>query len=109
MTIPGHFLLTAMLSDLCGCSPVVTVGFALSATYPDVAALPESLREDWSTYNELHFHTPWLWLYPPTALHLLLDRWMHKPEGEWYWWAYGVEAVFDLACVAYFLGRFGWL
>ena len=110
MTIFFHFASGYTLNHLAGIPGEVNMFLALTGTYPDAAALPETIRKNYSgMYGHLHHREPLLWFWPWTALHLGIDRLTHKKTGGYYWWVKYAEGVLWLGLIAYWASVKGWL
>jgi len=78
--ISGATLKAAQASPKCRYCAMGIVGF--------MGALPDLLGWLWALINDVSmwtyyqtFHAWWMWFLPPAGLHVLMDSWVHYPEG----------------------------
>jgi hypothetical protein len=96
----------------------INVVVGLVGAFPDLYALPETMRGIWNNlYKKSHaifdiIPLPdgstvdgapivWKFMIPPMLEHIFFDRLTHKSTGGWYWWAYVIEAILDIGVVLF--------
>ena len=99
MTFVQHGVMSGLIAHYCGCPWEVSVGVGIIGTLPDVLAMPETIKGNYSNlYQKYHsWSGNWLAYLPPATLHIAIDKFWHKPTGGWYWWGYVAEPVIWIA------------
>lgn len=92
MSIPFHALLSGTLGYLIGGWPLMAFWILLGIG-PDAISWAwwffienQNPEVRWDLYKQIHLREPhwWEWLFlTPWALHIWMDKFVHKPEGGW--------------------------
>jgi len=95
MTFLAHAALSYLECDLIGLPWYCSTVAAGIGAYPDIRAMPETTKGNWTgIYEQTHKLSLITWLLPFLAQHILIDKLWHKPEGKWHWWGIPAEIFF---------------
>jgi hypothetical protein len=93
MTFVQHGTIAGILTHYAGCPWEVCVVVGVIGTLPDVLPALGMVNGEYDTlYARYHkWDNNWLAYLLPSALHILIDKFWHKPTGGWYWWGVMAE------------------
>jgi len=105
MTFVQHGAMAGLVTAYLGGPWELCVAIGIIGTLPDI--LPVIGTDYDALYAKYHsWNNNWLAYLWPSALHILIDKFWHKPTGGWYPWGYIVEPVVWVAEIL-LVWRFG--
>ncbi len=99
-SIPQHGAHSFLIALFLGAPAVLAGVIGLLGMLPDLLALPETIKGNWSNlYRKSHTFRWWMVLVPPILLHLFIDWMTHSEEGGWTPLAWTLEIILDSLCI----------